>query len=480
MCSCYYVFMLKKLSLILLSFIFTFLPACAIEEINKGDVLTLPMCIEIALRNSPLVNKAKAKVKIAKANTGRAKSAWTPAIGAGVGFDGSNSRRNHHSSSDKYFSTNAAISQLIYDFGKTNADINIQKFNQMAAEYELDYVILETIYDVKDAYFGVLAARANKDVQVQNVEINERQYEQIKAYYEEGIKSRIDFVNAEVNLSNAKFDMLSAQDVYCDAMVKLNKSLYVTGNPDYAIAPVEKFNIYSDTVPVALIHGHNEEHNHEELHENEMQEITLTGIIKENEIVKEHVLDKFDKEFNEVLAIANENRPDLKSYMAIKDAMAQSLKYTKRSWFPELSANAGYSYSRNDGANTNSFSYGASLDIPMLRPLDVKYQIDAANAELDSANEDVRLIYQNIYYDVQLALCETKILENQIPMVLNRIRLAKENFELADGRYIEGIGNYIELQDARSKYLNAQQEYINTVYQYSLARANLDFVMGVK
>ena len=472
--------MLKRYFSIILSLLITILPSCAIQDIQKGDVLNLEQCIDIALRNSPYINKAKAQIRVAKANVGGAKAAWTPSIGAGVGFNGSNSKVNRKSTTDRYFGADAMISQLIYDFGKTNSSINLQKFNLIAAEYELDYTVLGAIYDVKEAYFGVLAAKANRDVQVQNVEINERYYDQIKSYYEEGIKSRIDFVNAEVNLSDAKYSMLSAQDEYCDAMVKLNKALYLTNNPDYSIVPVERFNINSDEVPVTLIHGHDTSHGHNELHEDEMKEITLTGIIKENEIVKGHTLSPFDMSFEEALDYANKNRPDLKSYIATKNAMEESLKYTKRQWYPELTANASYNYQRNDGTNNNSLSYGADLSIPTLKPVAVKYDIDAAKAELDSSNEDVRLIYQNIYYDVQLGICETKILENQIPLILNRVKLAKENFELADGRYLEGIGNYIELQDARSNYLNAQQEYINTVYQYSLARANLDYVMGVR
>ena len=413
----------------------TMLPSFAIQEINEGDVLNLDKCIEIALRNSPYISKAKANIRYSKANLGQSKSAWVPSISAGTGFSGSHSRIGHRNSDNNYFMADAMISQLIYDFGKTNANIGIQKFNTLASEYELEQVTLETILAVKEAYFNVLAAKANKDIQVQNVEINERQYDMIKSYYDEGIRSRIDFVNADVNLSNAKIDMLSAQDRYCDAMVQLNQSLYITNNPDYSIVPIEQFNT-DEMTPVTHIHSHTTAHNHEKLQENEEKEITLEGIIRENEIVKDHKLNIF--------------------------------------------ANGGYTYRRNDGTNTNSFSYGADLSFPMINPLSIKYQIDAANAQLDSANEDIRLIYQNIYYDIQQALCETKILENQIPLVFNRINQAKENFELANGRYLEGIGNYIELQDARSAYLNAQQEYINTVYQYNLARANLEFVMGVK
>ncbi len=473
-------FMIKKLFYLILSSVMFICPCYAIQEINEGDVLDINQCVEIALRNSPLVKKAKAQVKIAQAGIGQSKAAWTPYIGAGTGFSGTNSKRGGHSSSNRYFDTDARISQLIYDFGKTNASISAQKFGLIAAEYELEQVELEAAFAVKEAYYSVLAAKANKEIQVQNVEINERYYDQIKSYFDEGIRSRIDFVNAEVNLSDAKYTLLKAQDVYCDAIVKLNKSLYITGNPNYSIAPLEKFNINSDTVPVMLVHSHDTEHNHNLLKEDEVKEISLTGIIRENEIVKDHKISPFDKSFDEVLTIANENRPDLKSYLALKNVAEQNLKYAKRQWLPELSANAGYGYTRSEGFNTNSFSYGADLSIPTLSPVNLKYQIDEAKARAESADEDINLIYQTIYYDVELALCETKIFENQIPLILNKVRQAKENFELADGRYTEGIGNYIELQDARSEYLNAQAEYINTVYQYGLARANLDFAMGVK
>lgn len=469
--------MKKVLSLFIIYFALT-TAAFAISEINSGDVLSLDRCIEIAMRNSPNIKKAKAQVRYQNANLGRTKAVWTPAIGGSFGWDGSTSRIHSNSSSDKYLTAGASISQMIYDFGKTNSSINIQKFNSIASNFELDYVILETSLAVKEAYFSVLAAKANQEVQLQNLEINERQYDQIKAYFDEGIRSRIDLINAEVNLSNAKIDLLSAQDKYCDAIIKLNSALYITDAPNYSIIPVEHFNPANDVVPVSLIHTHTDFHDHEKL--NEEKEIALTGTVTESEIVSSHKLSIFDKTFEEVLQTAYENRPDLKSYNAIRSAMEESLKYAKRQWFPTISVSGGYNYSRNDGINRNSLSYGADVSIPMLHPLGVKYDIDAAGAQLDSANEDLNLIMQNIFYDVRLALCETKILENQIPLLLNRIKEAKENFELANGRYLEGIGNYIELQDARSKYLNSQQEYISTVYSYSLARANLDFVMGVK
>ena len=54
----------------------TMLPSFAIHELNEGDVLNLDKCIEIAIRNSPYISKAKANIRYSQANLGQSKSAW--------------------------------------------------------------------------------------------------------------------------------------------------------------------------------------------------------------------------------------------------------------------------------------------------------------------------------------------------------------------------------------------------------------------
>ena len=55
-----------------------------------------------------------------------------------------------------------------------------------------------------------------------------------------------------------------------------------------------------------------------------------------------------------------------------------------------------------------------------------------------------------------------------------KVKQTLENFELADGRYAVGLGDYIELQDAKVHYNNAQINYVQTVFNYNVARANLE------
>ena len=64
---------------------------------------------------------------------------------------------------------NAGISQLIWDFGKTLAKINMAKYDTQSAQYDYDYDILNITYNVKMNYYNVLRSLANLDIYEQNV-----------------------------------------------------------------------------------------------------------------------------------------------------------------------------------------------------------------------------------------------------------------------------------------------------------------------
>ena len=151
-------------------------------------------------------------------------------------------KENIRNINNNYYSAEASISQLIWNFGKTNARIRMQKFNQIASEFNFDNTVLSTIYSVKNNYYGVLAAKAAVDVNRANVQINERNYQRTKAYFDEGIKSKIDLVNSEVYLSDSKVTLVNSIKNYQNALVKLNNSMYIAYAPEYEIKNTETFN----------------------------------------------------------------------------------------------------------------------------------------------------------------------------------------------------------------------------------------------
>ena len=210
-------FGIKKFVALCLSFaLMTGISAYAIEEITieKDSIVTLNDCIKIALENSPLIKRFKYNYGVSKSNVGLAKSAYFPTLGVSTGYtfnDTSSSSRFSRSMTNRNsYNVEASLNQLIWNFGKTNANIRMQKFNMITALFNFDDSVLDTIYEVKTNYYGVLAAKAAVDINKANVQINERNYQRIKAYFDEGIRSKIDLVNAEVNLSDSKVTLVDA------------------------------------------------------------------------------------------------------------------------------------------------------------------------------------------------------------------------------------------------------------------------------
>lgn len=432
-------------------------------------------CIQIALKNSPLINRAYFNYKVSQNDEKIAKASYFPTIGIGTGYTFNANKTDRYTRNTDNYNAQASLNQLIWNFGKTNAQIKMQKFNKISALFNFDDIVLDTIFGVKTYYYSVLAAKATVDINRANVQINERNYQRTKAYFDEGIRSKIDLVNAEVNLSDSKVTLVNAIQAYQNAIVQLNNSMYVAYTPEYEISSTETFNFKQKEIPVNL----------EKISEKKdisknppaVSDATLTSKVEKLDVIETFKFKPFPYTFEECVEQAKQNRPDLKAYQATLEAMKQSLLYIKRQYYPEISASAGYNY-RNQ-YNTNSFNVGVNLT-SSVNILGQKYEIDNGKLQVKLAQNEIDLLEQNIYFEVQDAYINMVQLEKQIPLLAVKVKQTFENFELADGRYAVGIGDYIQLQDARVNYNNAQQSYVQTVYNYNVARANLERLIALK
>lgn len=440
-----------------------------VQSVEKNAVLNMKDCIELALQNSPKIKKARYNYGLSKGNLGIAKSGYFPTLGVGTGYNVSESRTNRNNTSSNIYSAEASINQLIWNFGKTNANIKMYNFDRIATLYDFEDIVLDTIFTVKTNYYGVLAAKATVDVNRANVQINERNYQRTKAYFDEGIKSKIDLVNAEVYLSDSKVTLVNSEKQYQNALVKLNNSMYIAFAPEYEIENTETFNFSNNYAPVNL-EKIDEKKDLSNLPK-EVGNAFLTSKVEKINVLENYKFEPFPYTFEQAVNLAYKNRPDLKSFDATLNAVKEALKYTKREYLPEISASAGYGY--RDKYNANSFNVGVNLS-SSVNIKGQKHKIDNAKIQVKMAENEIELAKQDIYFEVQDLYINMVQLEKQIPLLAVKVKQTLENFELADGRYAVGLGDYIELQDAKVNYNNAQVNYVQTVYNYNVARANLE------
>ena len=346
----------------------------------------------------------------------------------------------------------------------------------IADEYYFDNTVRQTIFNVKQRYFEVLAARATVVINEAYVDINERNYLRTKAYFEEGIKSKIDLVNAEVTLSDSKIALIQSQNAYKNSLVNLNNAMYLSNAPSYSISSTEGFNIKDNVAPVDLTQITKPSDAEISQVPVSVKDAKLITSVEKLEVLTDYKVNEFPYSFEECMDMAYKYRADLKAYNSTLDAVKENLVYVKRNYYPELSAKAGYGF--RDTNRTNSFNVGVNLS-SSVNIMNQKSRVDAAKLQVDIAQNSLNQLNQDIFFEVQNAYINMIELEKQIPLLAVKVRQTLENYELAEGRYYVGLGDYIQLQDAKVNYNNAQCSYIETIYKYNVARANLESVISL-
>jgi len=140
------------------------------------SVMSLRNVALVALADNPNINIARWQAKGAEANVSIANVKWQPKIeysianGAEITYDSKTDTGETHLRRE----ASITLSQLIFDFGKTNADVDWAASLQTSAELRLAYKISSIIYEVTEIYLMVL----EHDLLIANARQNERAHKE--------------------------------------------------------------------------------------------------------------------------------------------------------------------------------------------------------------------------------------------------------------------------------------------------------------
>ena len=255
--------------------------------------------------------------------------------------------------------------------------------------------------------------------------------EQAKAFFEVGTKPKFDVTKADVDLSNAKLNLLKAENAFRLGQVTLNNTMGMPEAPDYEIV---------DQLPFQRV--------------------------------------KIDLE--EVTRKAYERRPDLKAIAVKRKSLEQSIELARKGYYPSVSGSASYGWGGSDFPLDQGWSFGAQLNVPLFSGFLTKYQVEEARANLDVLAANEALLRQTIYQDVKQAWLNLQEAADRIVTAELSVRQATENLDLANGRYASGVGSPIEVTDALVSVSNAKLAHISALSDYRLAQASLEKAAGEK
>lgn len=403
-------------------------------SVEKNIDMTLDKCIELALGNNPQINAAFHDIL---ASDARIKQVWAnyfPQLSWQTGYTkikqlqlsdalGRNLTFNY------YILGQVTLQQMLYDFGVTQNQATIKRLDYEAYKTTLSATINDVIYQTKDAYYNLLFAFENRRVAEDTVKKFEMFYNQAKAFYEIGMNPKVDVTIAEVNLSNAKLQLIQADNAVNLAVAKLNN---VMGVPF-----IDKYNV--------------------------------------QERLKYQPV---DVSFNQSIEIAREARPELKLAELKVESANQTMKLVKKSYFPTLSIEGQYQRGGKSWNSNYGYNIGGYLNFPTINGMLIKNEIKEARYLYDKEIANAKNTQNTIYLEIQNAFLTLEEKKNQMPVAILGVKQAKENYELSYGRYRVGEASPTELKDAQINYQQAQLTYYNALYQYNSSKASLEKAIG--
>ncbi len=178
------------------------------------------------LLSRPDVLAAEHTLKADNANIGAARAAFFPQISltAGAGTR-SNSLDSLFSSDSGYWTFTPSISMPIFNWGSTQASLDIAKITKESSIVAYQQTIETAFKEVSDALLGQQYYMEEWTAQKSNLKANEDYYDLAKMRYEKGNDSYIDLLDAQRSLFSARESELSSHLNLLTSRVSLYKAL---------------------------------------------------------------------------------------------------------------------------------------------------------------------------------------------------------------------------------------------------------------
>jgi outer membrane protein TolC len=317
------------------------------------------------------------------------------------------------------------MSQLLFDFGRNLDAIRAAIATVEASTADLDTTRETVIFNTKQAYYSVVASQRLLQVADETVRQNHKHLEEAQARFQVGLAPRFDVTQAQVQLSNAQLNQVTARNNVALARETLRTAMGINGPFLFTLV---------DTLNREAI------------------------AFRDEDLVTQ----------------AYANRPELRSIQAQQRAAASQVSELRKQYLPSVTGNTQYNWTGRQYPLQQGWLWGVTLTFPLFDDILTSGQVGEAQANLRGLQAQEENLRQQVVLEVRQSLLNVRQAEESIRVSEQTVGQAQENLALAEGRYSAGVGNIIELTDAQVALTSAKANNIQALATYKTAVAQLE------
>lgn len=418
----------------------------AIQSAQAQDTLriTLQDAVRIALSDNPTIKVAGQEILLKKEARREAYAGLFPE----ASLVGSYSRAIKKQSfammgevievgTDNTYSGGLSVSLPVFapalykSISLTSTDVNLAVEKSRASR-------LDMVNQVTKAFFQLLLAQDSYEVLLKSYKQSEDNYNVVKAKYEQGTVSEYDKISADVQMRSLKPTVVSARNGVNLANLQLKVLMGMESDVKVAVEG--------------------------NLKDYEMSMFTRQAMPRPDNLTNNSTLKQLEL-----------NALQLK----------QTLKLQYTNFMPTLSASFQYMYtSMNDNFKFKEYDWrpystiGPNLSIPLFKGSNFtqlkQTRIQMKQLEENRINTERQLTMQATGYLDNMAASTEQVVSNK-----EAVFQAEKGRTIAEKRYEVGKGTILELNSSEVALTEAQLTYNQSIYDYLVAKADLDLVLGI-
>jgi len=421
-------------------------PGHAEDKKNPGT-LSLSQALEIALKANLALKKSKDEIDAARAIKNISRANFLPTFNTQYSYKrrddeltqlGSTGRPIVLTPLEEYAFV-ASFSQPIFRRFSLINQYKVAGYGLDIAKISEKGTRLEVIFMVEKAFFTLLKARKLHSVAKDAVKLLSALSEVAKNFYQVGMTPLNDWLKAQVELANAKQDLIVANNNLGFAKSEFNIILRRPVNATVEITDI------LDYSPL--------ENNFEYYHD-----------------------------------MAVQNRFEIKVADLNVEIADREVKIAKKDLYPSINLEGSYYEIGTDWdvdggegiSDADGWSISAVATWNFWEWGRTCYGVKEKLSRLSQAKHDKEELYDNVQLEVKRSYLKARESEKNITTIEKAIEQAKENLRISEEQYKHQVATSTDVLDAQTLLSKTMTNYYNALYDFKISKASLRRVISLE